>query len=75
MSSKRLDDLGYFLRHGYRLRVDCRACKRVAILSPLPLLELCSRRSWSRQIGDVERRFKCSECGSRDVRLGPAFGS
>ena len=75
MGSKRLDDLGDFHRHHYRLRVDCRHCKRVAILDPLPLIELCQRRQWSRLIGVVERRLKCSKCGSRDVRLGPGFGN
>ena len=74
MSSKRLDDLGDFLRHNYRLRVDCRGCKRVAILDPIPLIETCQRKGWSRQVGAIEQRMKCSGCGSRDVRMGPAFG-
>ena len=44
MSSKRLDDLGDFLRRHYRLRVDCLSSKRVAVLDPISLLEQCQRK-------------------------------
>ena len=40
MGSKRLDAISDYHRHGYSLRVDCRACRRVAILEPLPIVEL-----------------------------------
>lgn len=75
MSSKRLDSLGNYLRHGYRLRVDCLGCRKVAILQPLVLLETCRKRGWGHQLHEVERRLKCGSCGSRNVRVGPAFGS
>lgn len=75
MSSKRLDDLGDYHRHGYRLSVECRQCNRVVILDPLPMLEQCQRRRWSRQMPAVGRRLRCSNCGARNVRVGPAFGS
>lgn len=74
MSSKRLDSAADYLRHGYRLRIDCLGCKRVVIMEPLPLLEICRARSWPYQIGAIERRLRCSVCGGRTVRLGPAFG-
>ena len=73
VSSKRLDDVGDFSRHGYTLRVDCRSCGRVAVLDPLRIVTLCQERGWSRQVGTVEARMRCSGCGSRQVRLGPGF--
>ena len=75
MGSKRLDSLGDYLRHRYRLRIECRGCNRVVIEEPLSLLDLCRKRGWGHQLPEVERRLRCSQCGSRDVRLGPAFGS
>ncbi|KLE33880.1 hypothetical protein AAW00_12495 [Aurantiacibacter luteus] len=74
MGSKRLDSLGDYLRHHYTLRVDCRGCKKVSILQPLVLLELCQKRGWGHQMREVERRLKCGSCGGRDVRIGPGFG-
>lgn len=74
MGSKRLDSLGDYFRHKYRVRIECRACNRVVIKEPLGLLDLCRNRGWGHQLGEVERRLRCSKCGSREVRLGPAFG-
>jgi Zn finger protein HypA/HybF involved in hydrogenase expression len=75
MSSKRLDTISDFTRHGYSLRVDCRSCKRLVIIDPRKITLLCQRRNWSRQLAAVERRLRCSQCGSRDVRLVPGFSS
>ena len=75
MSSKRLAAINDYTRAGYRLHVDCRGCNRVVVIDPLEIVLLCQRRKWSKQIGEIERRLRCSKCGSRDVRLGPAFGS
>ena len=74
MGSKRLDSLSDFTRHRYRLRADCLRCKRVTILDPLVLIQRCQSKGWSYQIGSVADRMVCAECGSRNVRLGPAFG-
>ena len=74
MGSKRLDSLADYHRHGLRLRVDCLACKRVAILDPLPLLERCKARGWRYSIDQVTARLVCAECGSKRVRCGSAFG-
>ena len=74
MSSKRLDTIADYTRHGYTLRVDCLKCRRVAIINPLQLTLRCQKRGWSKQIAAVERRLRCSQCGNREVRLGPAFG-
>ena len=73
MSSKRLDAISDYTRHGYTLRVDCRACGRLAIIDPLKITLLCQQRQWSKQTAAVERRLRCSKCGSRDVRIGPGF--
>lgn len=73
MSSKRLDTISDYARHGYALRVDCRACKHVAKLDARVITDLCQTRGWSRQIAAVERRLRCKQCGGRDVRLGPSF--
>lgn len=75
MSSKRLDTIADYSRHGYALRVDCRHCRRVAVLNPLSIVLLCQQRGWSKQMSALEGRLRCSRCGSRDTRLGPAFGS
>ena len=73
VSSKRLDDVGDFRRHGYNLRIDCKQCGWVAVLDPTELVLLCNRRQWSRQIGSVEARLRCSKCGAKNVRCGPVF--
>lgn len=62
------------MRHRYRLRVDCLACRKVAILHPVTLLETCRQRGWGHQMGEIEQRLRCGSCGSRNVRMGPAFG-
>jgi hypothetical protein len=74
VSSKRLDTIADFSRHRYRLRVDCPDCNRVVTLDPLPIIQLCSERGWSKDMSAVQRRLKCGDCVSRDVRCGPAFG-
>ena len=66
--------LADFSRHRYRLRADCLKCKRVSVLDPLDLLQRCQAKGWSYQLEAVRRRMTCAECGSREVRLGPAFG-
>ena len=73
MSSKRLEDVRDFSRHGYTLRIDCRSCGRVAVLDPLRIVTLCQERGWSRQVGAVEARMRCSAWGSKQVRLGSGF--
>ena len=75
VSSKRLDDVGDFRRHGYNLRVVCQSCGRVAVIDPTELVLLCNRNGWSRQMASVEKRLRCSKCGSRDVRCGPGFAT
>ena len=73
MSSKRLDAINDYARAGYRLRVDCRGCCRVVVIEPLEIMLTCQRRGWSMQIAFIEKRLRCSQCGGRNVRLGPAF--
>lgn len=73
MGSERVDPLGEYMRHRNRLRVDCLACKKLAILQPITLLETCRQRGWGHRMGEVEQRLRCGSCGSRRVRVGLAF--
>lgn len=75
MSSKRLDSLGDYVRHGYRVRLDCSMCKRTVIQSPQSMIQVCQQRKVSYQIASVQRHLKCSQCGSRNIQVGPAFGT
>jgi hypothetical protein len=75
MSSKRLDTISDYARHGYSLRVDCRDCGRVGMLDARQITNQCIARGWNRDISQVERRLRCSQCGSRNVVCGPAFGA
>ena len=74
MGSKRLDSLADFVRHKYRLRVECLPCRRVVFLEPLTLLSKFQARGWSYMLGSVERHLVCAECGGKSLRIGPAFG-
>ena len=73
MSSKRLDSIGDFSRHGYGLRVDCIRCGHFVVLNSHDVLQLCSARGWSKQTAAIEKRFRCSRCGACEIRIGPAF--
>ena len=73
MGSRRLDSLTDVSSARFKLRADCLACKRVVILEPIPLKLLCHDRGWSLRLEAVQARMVCAECGSRNVRLGPAF--
>ena len=57
------------------LRVECRSYQRVAIIRPMEIALLGQRRNWSGQVPVVERRLRCSKCGSGDIRAGPGFGA
>lgn len=71
MGSKRLDDLAAYQRHGFRLQVQCANCGRTRSYDPETLLALCYRRGWSRQMLLLQSRFRCTDCGKRNVRFGP----
>lgn len=71
MGSKRLDTISDYARHGFDLRVACRACKRVTVIDALALSGECSRASQSRKMPVIQRRLKCQGCGGRDVTCGP----
>lgn len=63
--SKPLDSLGAWLKEGYDMRVRCENCQHEAIWDTAELIDVCLYRRWSRKIEDVERRMKCTNCGSR----------
>jgi hypothetical protein len=73
MSSKRLDSISDYRRHGYALRIDCLGCGHMAKIDPNVIVKLCMAHGWSKQLAYVERRLRCTKCGKRDVRCGPAF--
>lgn len=74
MSSKRLETLADYARHGYKIRLDC-ACGRVVVIDPRTLLEMIAKRGWARPSLDaIAQRLKCQRCGSRPKRIGPGFG-
>lgn len=74
MGSKRLGDIAAYRRHGYRLRAQCAKCGRAKIYDPDTLITLCHERGWSRTMGQLEPRFRCTDCGGRDVKCGPVMG-
>lgn len=75
MSSKRLDTLADYARHGYKLRVDC-GCGRVVMCDPHNLLAVISAKGWTRySMERLAMRLRCQECGSRPRRTGPGLGS
>lgn len=71
MSSKRLDSISDYPRHGYDLRVTCRACGRVGVIDALALTMRLSKSNKSKWMPYVESRPKCSDCGLRDLKCGP----
>ena len=74
MGSKRLDDIAAYRRHGYKLQVKCAKCGRAKIYDPDTLITLCHARGWSRMMGQLEARFRCTDCGGRNVKCGPVMG-
>lgn len=74
MSSKRLSSLSDYARHGYRLRLDCE-CGRIVLLDPHAVLQFCHERSWRHTLDGLALRLRCSQCGARPKRIGPALGS
>ena len=73
MSSKRLDKISDYARHGYAITIQCCSCGHSAKLDARALSDEAIRRNLSRDIGAIERRLCCKKCGNREVRCGPAF--
>ena len=73
MSSKRLDKISDYARHGYAITVECRSCGHSAKLDARAISDGAVKRNLSRDIGAIELRLRCQKCGKRDVRCGPAF--
>ena len=73
MGSKRLDKISDYARHGYAMKAECQECGHSAKLDARALSNDAIRRNLSRDIGAIERRLKCQQCGQRNVRIGPAF--
>ena len=73
MSSKRLDKISDYARHGYAITVQCRSCGHSAKLDARAISDEAVKRNLSRDIGAIERRLRCQKCGKRDVQCGPVF--
>ena len=71
MGTKRLDKISDYHRHGFDLQVVCRGCGRTAVLDSRAMTVECAANHRSRDMGAVERRLSCRQCGGRDVRCGP----
>ena len=67
MSSKRLDSISDYHRHGFNLRVTCLGCGRVIVLDSLELSERLLSAGKSGDMTAVERRLRCAECGGSQV--------
>lgn len=73
MSSKRLASLSDYARHGYKLRLDCE-CGRAVLADPHTILRLCHERGWRHTLEGIALKLRCSKCGARPKRIGPALG-
>ena len=73
MSSKRLDTISDYDRHGYAMKVECRDCGHSAKLDARKISDHAVKRNLSRGIAAIEQRLRCQKCGKRNVRIGPAF--
>ena len=73
VSSKRLDKISDYARHGYAITVQCRSCGHSAKLDARAISDEAVKRNLSRDIGAIERRLRCQKCRKRDVRCVPAF--
>lgn len=71
MSTKHFESLTQLIRAEVRLRVECE-CNRVAILDPDQLLDQVMKRRGSHQLAKVVAQMRCSRCGARPWRWGPA---
>ncbi len=71
MSSKRLDKISDYRRHGYHLRIKCLHCKRNVIIDPAEIMHICLSQGKSQMTDAVIRRLRCAECGSRRIELSP----
>ncbi|MFK4003688.1 hypothetical protein [Qipengyuania sp. NPDC077563] len=71
MSSKRLETLRDFARHGYKIRIDC-ACGRVVLVDPHQMLLALQEKGEDRiSLERLATKLKCYRCGSRPRRIGP----
>lgn len=73
MSSKRLDKISDYARHGYKLSVECFDCGHQSKLDPRAISNDAIKRNLSRDIEAIKQRLRCQRCGKRNVRCGPAF--
>lgn len=73
MSSKRLNTLSDFARHGYLLRIECE-CGRVVLADPHKIIVACQARGINYRLEAVAARLRCERCGRKPWRVGPGLG-
>lgn len=71
MGTKRLDKISDYARHGFDLRIVCKACGRVSVIDARALTASCISASLSRNMPVIERRLRCQSCRGRVVSCGP----
>lgn len=71
VSTKHLDSIADYRRHGFKLRIEC-TCGRVRVIEPGDLMVALGRRkNSSRDMQLLIPRLKCFVCGSRPKYWGP----
>ena len=67
MSSKRLETLSVFARHGYLLWIECE-CRRVKMADPHKIIAVCPARRVSYRLQTVAAHLRCERCGRKAWR-------
>ncbi|HVF83791.1 MAG TPA: hypothetical protein VM913_06445 [Sphingomicrobium sp.] len=53
------------IKHKANLRVECRTCERVNVISASRFARYCLLRCWNNQLEALALRMMCSRCGAR----------
>jgi len=73
MGNKRFETIFDFARHGYATEVVC-ACGHVGVLEPQGVVGRFMRERWpTNSLATTRDLLKCSSCGERPERIGPAM--
>lgn len=64
--------LSGLIGHGGRIRVECRACCRVAYFVPAELVVYFRGKRWPDEWSEVPRRLRC-RCGERNPKISWQF--
>ena len=73
MARYKIETTSQLHRHGYWLRVRCRACGHMADFSNDQLLELAKGRFVSGRIDQIVAHMRCSVCKAKPTDWAPTF--